>query len=249
MTLDARSETPLPPANAADAMGTHAAEAHPHQSFWLWVMCLTGVDYFSTLGYQPSIAFEAAGLLAPLATVVLVLVTLLRRAAGLLLRRRAVAARAGLDRHARAAGARLDRQDLVLVLLGFAATDFVITKTLSAADAAEHLIHNPLWEYAPAWMHALTEDRQRLIVTMVLLVMLGAMFMRGFREVIGLAVVIVGRLPGAQCHRHRQRPGLSGDPSAAIQRLAPAGRRRRMASAGSDPSRQRLVDASWPSCC
>src|SRR5215213_11835963 len=59
------------------APGPHTAQAHhPHQAFWLLVMCLTGVDYFSTLGYQPSIAYQNAGLLAPIATVVLVCVTL-----------------------------------------------------------------------------------------------------------------------------------------------------------------------------
>ena len=71
---------------------------------------------------------------------------------------------------------------LVLVLLGFAATDFVITITLSAADATEHIIHNP---FVPrAFDHPIA-------VTIVLLTALGAVFLKGFKEAIGIAVVIV----------------------------------------------------------
>lgn len=159
---------------------------HAHQSFWVWVLCLTGVDYFSTLGYQPSIAFESTGRLSPLATIILVLVTLF----GAVPVYRHVAQSSP---HGQGSIGMLERlvhgwtgKLLVLVLLGFAATDFVITKTLSAADAAEHLIHNPFWKQAPDVLH------HQMFVTMALLVALGVTFLRGFKEVIGLAVAIVG---------------------------------------------------------
>ena len=183
---------------AKEALGGVSAKANPtqtphHQTYWLWVMCLTGVDYFSTLGYQPSIAFEAAGLLAPLATVVLVLVTLF----GALPVYSYVASKSP---HGQGSIAMLERlmrgwtgKTAVLVLLGFAATDFIITKTLSSADAAEHLMHNPFWEqYRPAFLASWSDDTQRVRITIFLLVLLGGSFMRGFKEVIGLAVVIVG---------------------------------------------------------
>src|SRR6478609_11497088 len=129
------SRPALPPGPHASATSNH------HQSFWLWVMCLTGVDYFSTLAYQPSIAYENAGLLAPFATVVLVLVTVL----GALPVYRYVAGQSFTGQGSIGMLANLVSgwpvKILVLTLLGFAATDFVITKTLSAADAAEHLIH------------------------------------------------------------------------------------------------------------
>jgi len=148
-------------------------------------MCLCGVDYFSTLGYQPSIAFEGAGTLAPLATLVLVLVTLF----GALPIYSHVAGETPdgvgsigmIERMFSGWGAKL----VVLVLIGFAATDFVITKTLSAADAAAHLISNPLYEdHVPAWLQG------QMPTTMFLLVLLGAMFLKGYGEVVGLATVL-----------------------------------------------------------
>ncbi len=145
-------------------------------------MCLTGVDYFSTLGYQPGIAFLAAGLLSPVATLVLVLVTLF----------------GALPVYSRVAEASPNGQGsigmlerlfpqwtgkiFVLTLLGFATTDFVITMTLSAADAAAHLVHNP---FMPDSL------KHQMTVTLVLLGILGAIFLKGFSEAIGVAVLLV----------------------------------------------------------
>src|SRR6266851_4418177 len=140
----------------------------PHP--WYLVIWLTGVDYFSTLGYQPGIALLAAGALSPVATAVLVLVTLL----------------CALPIYSQVAGrsyvglgsiALLENllagwwgKILVLVLLGFAGTDFVITMTLSAADAAQHAIENP-------YLHPLVRPFQHqagMAITLVLLALLAA---------------------------------------------------------------------------
>ena len=47
-------------------MSEPVAPRAPQTFAWWLVLCLVGLDYFSTLAYLPSIAVEAAGPLAPL---------------------------------------------------------------------------------------------------------------------------------------------------------------------------------------
>ena len=163
-------------------LSVHNTELRAHQHSWFAVMWLTGVDYFSSIAYQAGIALLAAGILAPIATVVLVVVTLFcavpvyREVA-----RRSYAGQGSialLEHLVKGWWSKL----LVLALLGFAGTDFVITMTLSAADSAQHLVQNPFLR--PYAIH------HHLAITMGLLALLAAVFLRGFGEAIILATAV-----------------------------------------------------------
>ncbi|HEX4589946.1 MAG TPA: amino acid transporter [Gemmataceae bacterium] len=184
------------------------------QAAWGAVLCVVALDYLSTLAYQPSIAFHAAGRLAPLATVVVVLVTLFAALPVYLYV-------AGRSPHGGGAVALLERlipgwrgKLLIVILLGFTATDFVFTRTFSAAAAAEHLIHNP----QPEWQDILDRlarwcgeygttidspfrdwlgrhaDKQLVVTLIVLLVssVPAALFFRGInRGLLRTAILVV----------------------------------------------------------
>lgn len=160
------------------------ADQHGHANAkpWHQVLWLTGVDYFSTLGYQPGIALLAAGVLSPIATLILIAVTLFCALPTYSQVSRRSFAGQGSIAMLESLLTGWNSKLFVLILLGFAATDYIITITLSSADAALHMAENPL-------LHGHIGHAQ-MGLTILLITLLGAVFLKGFSEAIGLAVLI-----------------------------------------------------------
>jgi hypothetical protein len=154
-----------------------------------------GLDYLSTLAYQPSVAFGSAGRLAPLVTILVAAVTLFLALPIYLYI-------AGRSPHGGGSTALLERcipgwfgKLLLLVLLAFGAVDLVFTRTFSAAAAAEHITRSP----APEWQQTLdasTREGEQLRQSMSpeLRALTNGLWNR--QTVVSLIVLVIGTIAG-----------------------------------------------------
>lgn len=155
-------------------------QQHEKTHHWFSALCLTGIDYFSSLAYQPGIALMAVGALAPFASLLLVIITLF----GALPTYIEVAKRSFTGQGSIAMLETLltgwTSKFCVLGLIAFAVTDFFITITLSASDAAAHIVENP---YFSAIL-----GHSNLGISIFLVFLLGVVFYIGLKEAIAIAV-------------------------------------------------------------
>jgi hypothetical protein len=145
------SEEHIPPSQPVSEPETNGTGNGRAFAWWL-VLGLVGLDCISTLGYLPTLAVNGAGVMAPLAAVaVAVLIVFAALPVYLYV--------VGRSPHGRGATGLLESRLsgwggklFLLFLLGFVATDFVMTRSLSTADASRHLLANEYTRSGMDWL-------------------------------------------------------------------------------------------------
>lgn len=162
--------------------GPHVTDKHEKHYKWYQVLTLTGVDYFSTIAYQPGIALLAVGALAPFSTLLLILVTLFGAVPTYIeVSKRSYSGQGSiaiLESLLSGWSGKLG----VIALIAFAVTDFVITITLSSSDAAAHLVENVYFK------HYVGHDQ--IPVALGFVIFLAIVFYIGIREAIVVAISV-----------------------------------------------------------